>query len=104
MRILDIVKARAGLITFVTLGAGVFAYEWHSVKSASLVASAEAKPKPSGSAVVLAEGRLVTYPDAEATLGAELGGKVLKLLVHERDVVKAGDPIAEIDAREQRAA
>lgn len=104
MTILETVKARASLITFVTLGLGVFGYEWRQMKSASLVATALAKPKPSGPTAVLAEGRLVTYPDAEVTVSAEVSGKLSKLLVHERDTLRAGEPIAELDVAEQRAA
>ncbi|HTQ03628.1 MAG TPA: efflux RND transporter periplasmic adaptor subunit [Polyangiaceae bacterium] len=103
MRIVEMLKARASLIVFVGVGLAVGGYEWHQAKSISLVSVAAAHTKPAA-ASVLAEGRLVAYPDARVTLGAELSGKLVKLLVHERDHVAAGDVIAEVDVKEQRAA
>ncbi len=104
MRIVETLKARASLIVFVGVGAAVAGYEWHQAKSMSLVSVAAAHSKPAAATSVLAEGRLVAYPDARVTLGAELPGKLVKLLVHERDHVQAGDVIAEVDVKEERAA
>lgn len=104
MRIVETLKARASLIVFAGIGLGVAGYEWHQANSASLVSVASAQPKPAGPATILAEGRLVAYPDARVTLGAELAGRLVKLRVHERDHVAAGDVIAELDVKEQRAA
>jgi RND family efflux transporter MFP subunit len=53
---------------------------------------------------LVAEGRLVARPGAEVTVGAEIGGKIVRLLVGEKDTVHAGDTLAEIDCDEQRAA
>ncbi|HYQ02367.1 MAG TPA: efflux RND transporter periplasmic adaptor subunit [Polyangiaceae bacterium] len=103
MSIVETLKARASVLVFVSVALGVATYEWHQAKSATLPA-AESKPKAANARGVLAEGRLVPYPDAEVTLGAETGGKLLKLLVHERDHVEPGQIIAEIDVTEQRAA
>ena len=52
----------------------------------------------------VAEGRLVARPGAEVVVGSEIGGKVIRLLVGEKDTVHAGDTIAEIDCDEERAA
>jgi RND family efflux transporter MFP subunit len=104
MSIVETLKARASVLVFIGVAVGVSTYEWHQAKSATLPASAAKKPKTGAGPAVLAEGRLVAYPDAEVTLGAELGGKLVKLLVHERDHVERGDVIAEVDVAEQRAA
>jgi HlyD family secretion protein len=104
MAILDFLKARASLIVIGSLALGVLGYEWHKLKDASVIAAAQAKPKDSGKRLVLAEGRVANYPGEEVTLGTELGGRLEKLLVDERQVVKAGTLIAEIDVKEQRAA
>jgi len=104
MSIVETLKARASVLVFMSVALGVATYEWHQAKSATLPAGAAPKPKAGGSLGVLAEGRLVAYPDAEVTLGAETGGKLVKLLVHERDHVELGQAIAEIDMTEQRAA
>lgn len=53
---------------------------------------------------LVAEGRLVARPGAEVVVGSEIGGKVIRLLVGEKDTVHAGDTIAEIDCDEERAA
>jgi HlyD family secretion protein len=104
MWIVEAIKSRASLLVLGALGAGVFAYEWRSVKHAEMISSAEAKPAQAKRSGVLAEGRVATYPGAEITLGAELGGRIARLSVKERDSVKKGDVIAELDVREQRAA
>ncbi len=104
MRLVETLKAHASLVIFAAVGLGVGGYEWHQAKSVSLVSVAAAHSKPAAGAAVLAEGRLVPYPDARVTLAAELPGKLVKLRVHERDHVAAGDVIAEVDVKEQRAA
>ena len=104
MSIIETLRARASTLVFVGVALGVASYEWHQAKSATLPSGAAPKAKAANSAAVLAEGRLMAYPDAEVTLGAETNGKLLKLLVHERDHVERGDVIAEIDVAEQRAA
>src|SRR6478609_2138720 len=103
MSIVETLKARASLLVFVGVALGVASYEWHQAKSATLSEQPK-QPKTANARGVLAEGRLVAYPDAVVTLGAETGGKLVKLLVHERDHVERGDLIAEIDVAEQRAA
>jgi RND family efflux transporter MFP subunit len=103
MRLVETLKARASILIFAGVGLGVAGYEWHQAQSVSLVSVAAAHAKPAA-ATVLAEGRIVAYPDARVTLGAELPGKLVKLRVHEQDHVAAGDVIAEVDVKEQRAA
>ena len=53
---------------------------------------------------VVAEGRVVTYPGAEVTVGTDVSGTIEKLNVEEKDVVKKGDVIAVIKAHDTRAA
>lgn len=102
MSIVETLRARASVLVFVGVALGVASYEWHQAKSATLPVAP--KLKTAAAVAVLAEGRLVPYPDAEVTLGAETGGKLVRLLVHERDRVERGDVIAEIDVAEERAA
>ena len=45
---------------------------------------------------VVAEGRLVSYPDAQVTVGSDAAGTIDRLAVHEKDVVHRGDVIAVI--------
>lgn len=104
MSIVETVRARASVLIFLGVALGVASYEWHEAKSATLDAKTARKPQAATSNAVLAEGRLVAYPDAQVTLGAELAGKLVKLAVHERDRVECGDILAEIDVSEQRAA
>lgn len=104
MSILETMKRHKTLSTLALLGLGVAGYEWHQVKSQGLVATASATERKPDRPVVLAEGRLAAYPGAEVTLSAELSGRVTKLGVSERDHVKSGDVVAEIDVKQQRAA
>lgn len=55
------------------------------------------------SAGVAAEGRVVAYPGAEVTIGADAIGRLLRVNVEEGDVVQAGQILAEIDASDLRA-
>lgn len=47
---------------------------------------------------VAAEGRVVAYPGAEVTIGADAIGRLLRVNVEEGDVVRKGQVLAEIDA------
>src|SRR3954469_21474935 len=58
-------------------------------------------PRPAVRKLV-AEGRLIARPGAEVVVGSEIGGKIVRLLVGEKDTVHAGDTIAEIDCDEER--
>jgi HlyD family secretion protein len=104
MNVSEFIKERRALLVLSALGLGVLGYEWHQLRSADLVATAAAKPRPAGTRGVLAEGRVAAYPGSEVTLSSELAGKLLKLSVKERDVVKAGDVLGAVDVLEQRAA
>jgi HlyD family secretion protein len=104
MSLWQAIKQRAALLSMLVLLTGVLAYEWRQMRAESLIATAQAKPKLEQTSAVLAEGRLTTYPGHQVTVGAELGGKLVTLRVKERDRVKAGDVLAEIDVEEQRAA
>ena len=47
---------------------------------------------------VAAEGRVVAYPGAEVTIGADAIGRLLRVNVEEGDLVQKGQILAEIDA------
>lgn len=53
---------------------------------------------------VVAEGRVVTYPGAEVTIGTDVSGTIESLRVEEKDVVRKGDVVAVIKAHDTRAA
>jgi HlyD family secretion protein len=53
---------------------------------------------------VVAEGRVVTYPGSEVTVGTDVAGTIDRLAVEEKQTVKAGDVIAVIKADDTRAA
>jgi RND family efflux transporter MFP subunit len=52
---------------------------------------------------VTAEGRVVAYPGAEVIVGTEVEGRIVKLPVEEKSVVRKGDLIAELNADDLRA-
>ena len=97
-------KSHVSTLVLGTLLVGVAAYEWKQVKTGQVISSAQAKTGPEAPQNVLAEGRVAVPPGAEITVGAELNGKLLRLLVKELDTVKAGDVLAEVDVKEQQAA
>lgn len=53
---------------------------------------------------VIAEGRVVAYPGAQAVVGTDFTGTIARLLVHEKDAVKKGQLLAELDASAEIAA
>lgn len=53
---------------------------------------------------VVAEGRVVTYPGAEVTIGTDVAGTIERLTVSEKEAVRRGDTIAVIKADDTRAA
>ena len=53
---------------------------------------------------VVAEGRVVTYPGAEVTVGSDVAGTIDRLNVEEKQQVRAGEVIAIIKADDVRAA
>jgi HlyD family secretion protein len=55
-------------------------------------------------AAIRAEGRMVTYPGAQVTVGSEITGRVTRVAVLERAAVRRGDVLVEIDDGETRAA
>ena len=65
------------------------------------------KPQASAKAEtprVVAEGRVVTYPGAEVTVGSDVAGTIDRLTVEEKQQVRAGQVIAIIKADDMRAA
>lgn len=67
------------------------------------------KPRPQTAAKneparIVAEGRVVTYPGAEVTVGSDVAGTIERLSVEEKETVHAGQVIAVIKADDTRAA
>ena len=53
---------------------------------------------------VVAEGRVVTYPGAEVTIGTDVAGTIERLVVDEKEQVRRGETIAILKADDTRAA
>ena len=74
--------------------------------------SADATPSPSTRPLavaataprVVAEGRVATYPGREVVVGTDFPGRLLRVAVEEKQRVRKGDLLAEVDASEERAA
>jgi multidrug efflux pump subunit AcrA (membrane-fusion protein) len=78
---------------------------WTTTRAAAKPSSA----KEPGAAVhetprVIAEGRVVAYPGAEVVVGTEVAGRIVRLNVEEKSVVRNGDLIAELNADDLQAA
>jgi len=52
---------------------------------------------------IVAEGRVVTYPGGEVTVGSDVAGTIDRLDVNEQDIVRKGDVIATLRADDLRA-
>lgn len=104
MSFMQFVKSHVSTLVLGSLLAGVAAYEWKQAKAGEVIPTAQAKPVAKTAQNVLAEGRVAVPAGSEITVGAELNGKLVRLLVAERAQVKAGDVLAEVDVREQQAA
>jgi RND family efflux transporter MFP subunit len=72
-----------------------------AAKGAGATAAPAAASVPDG---VAAEGRVVAYPGSEVRVGAERGGRLVRVCVEEGQEVRRGDLLAEIDSDELRAA
>src|ERR1051325_2538023 len=55
-------------------------------------------------ASIMAEGRVVTYPGAQVTVGSDVAGTIESIRVQEKDVVRRGDVLAVVRADDTRAA
>jgi HlyD family secretion protein len=53
---------------------------------------------------IIAEGRIVAYPDAEVTVGAEVAGTIIKMPARENGVVRKGDLLVELRSDDVKAA
>lgn len=67
-------------------------------------AAAPARPvaatTPRDASAVIAEGRVVTYPGAEVTVSTDLGGTIANLAVNEKQRVRQGELLAELNSDE----
>lgn len=54
--------------------------------------------------LVRAEGRVVTYPGAQVTVGTDVRGTLVRVAVEEKQAIRKGDLIAELRADDLRAA
>ena len=82
------------------------------ILAATVVQVSATRPKPPAPRVtavaekprVVAEGRVVTYPGAEVTVGTDVAGTLESLTVSEKETVRRGQTIAVIRADDTRAA
>ena len=82
------------------------------IVAATVVQVNATRPKPAPPRVdkvaekprVVAEGRVVTYPGAEVTVGTDVAGTIDHLTVNEKEQVRRGDTIAILKADDTRAA
>jgi RND family efflux transporter MFP subunit len=101
------VSGRSFRIPWATLAAlglvaGVAGYEINRSHTAE-AAPTEVPKAVAASSSIRAEARVVVAPGSEVTVASEMDGRIATLHVTEHSVVKAGDVIAELAAREERA-
>ena len=86
------------LLSLSGIGAALLAGTVFQARAQGPEASAAATTTSAPIAGVAAEGRVVAYPGAEVTIGADAIGRLLRVSVEEGDVVRPGQVLAEIDA------
>jgi HlyD family secretion protein len=86
-----------GLLIVIATVVQVSATRTPKITKPQAVANAEAQR-------VVAEGRVVTYPGAEVTVGSDVAGTIDRLNVEEKQQVRAGEVIAILRADDTRAA
>ncbi|MBV9493010.1 MAG: efflux RND transporter periplasmic adaptor subunit [Acidobacteria bacterium] len=65
---------------------------------------APARPVVAAPVNIMAEGRVVTYPGAQVTVGSDVAGTIESIAVLEKDVVRKGQVLAVVRADDTRAA
>jgi RND family efflux transporter MFP subunit len=89
-----------GLVTAIGLALlGVTVLQARSMQP-PVAAAAPATALPVG---IAAEGRVVAYPGAEVKVAAERGGRLVRMLVEENQVVRRGQVLAELESDELQA-
>jgi len=104
MSLVESFKSRLGTLFLLSVVAGVGAYEWRNARTISAAAAPAPAAATRSSPVVLAEGRVATYPGRQITVSSEITGRLSRVNAAERDHVREGQELAEIDVGEQRAA
>jgi HlyD family secretion protein len=74
-----------------------------AARAGAPAASATASPSRPAARGVAAEGRVIAYPDGEVVVGAERGGRLVRVAVSEGQTVRKGELLAEIESDELRA-
>jgi HlyD family secretion protein len=69
----------------------------------SQTAAAQSRPGPIYEKNIVAEGRIVAYPNAAVVVGTDIGGTIQSLPVQEKDRVDKGDLLASITAEDLKA-
>lgn len=100
----DETKAMRKILLLTAAGAALLSLTVFQALQASPSAARPAAPAPALVRTLAAEGRVVAYPGAEVSLGAERAGRLLQVRVEEGQRVRRGELIAEIDGAELRAA
>ncbi|MGE5277205.1 MAG: efflux RND transporter periplasmic adaptor subunit [Acidobacteriota bacterium] len=93
-------------ILWPVIGVALLALVVLQARAATARKQAEARSVTAATAPVsraAAEGRLVTYPGAQAVVGTDLGGTIVSLPVREKDRVRKGELLAELRSDDYRA-
>ncbi|HVN75565.1 MAG TPA: efflux RND transporter periplasmic adaptor subunit [Thermoanaerobaculaceae bacterium] len=96
-------RSKIALIVAALAIAGTVIAQAISAREGALTRTAAA-PAPAGPGGIVAEGRVAAYPDAEAAIGTEVRGTIVRLNVHEKSAVRKGDVLAELRSDDLRAA
>jgi HlyD family secretion protein len=91
------------LILTVMLGVGLAGMTVLQARNAAVPPAGPALAAATPARGVAAEGRVVTYPGGEVKVAAERGGRLVRVLVDEGQLVRKGELLAEIDSDELRA-
>jgi RND family efflux transporter MFP subunit len=91
------------MVLLVLLGVGSLALTVLAARAPVGAGRASVAPLPAAPKGVSAEGQVVTYPGYEVVVGAERGGRLVRVLFTEGQRVQKGDLLAEIESDELQA-
>ncbi len=101
---IDTLKSHKYLFGGIAIAGLLFAFEWSHLRQMTHAPAPLPAVREVSARVIRAEGRVMTYPGAQAVVGTDVGGRLRSLPLTEKMRVKKGDLVAEIDGDEQKAA
>src|SRR5258708_30130235 len=93
---IDTLKSHKCLCGGIAIAALLFAFEWSHLRQMTHAPAPLPAVREVGARVIRAEGRVVTYPGAQAIVGTDVGGRLRSLPLTEKMRVEEGGLVAAV--------